>query len=151
MKFAVGDQVVWLHDSEEVPATVLSCGTTHEGVEFYHIKVFEDQKVIATVSEILASKRPGFQIRDLALVLTEGRDAVQGEVVATGTGPKGRAFYQLKFEPEIGLAQSWYSEDEVFTVSNPSEHHDIEGLSQSMRQADERFNQNTDYDPYKEI
>lgn len=119
MKFAVGDQVVWPHDGEEVPATVLSCGTTHEGVEFYHIEVFEGQKVIASVSDILAAKKPGFEIRDLAFVLDESRDAVQGEIVAIGIGPKKRAFYQLKFEPEIGRAQSWYSEDEVFNVSDP--------------------------------
>lgn len=118
MKFAVGDQVVWLHDGEEIPAIVLANGTTHEGVEFYQIDV-DGQKRHATVSELLAPKKPGFEIRDLAFVLDESRDAIQGEVVAMGIGPKKRAFYQLKFEREIGRAQSWYSEDEVFNVSDP--------------------------------
>jgi hypothetical protein len=118
MKFEVGDQVVWLHDGQEIPAIVLANGITHEGVEFYHIDV-DGQKKHATVSELLAPKKPGFEIRDLAFVLDESRDAIQGEVVAMGIGPKKRAFYQLKFEPGVGHAQSWYSEDEIFTVSNP--------------------------------
>jgi hypothetical protein len=118
MKFAEGDSVVWLQDGQEIPAIVVVAGTRQDETEFYHIEVEGDKKIVEAIS-LLAPKKPGFEVRDLALVLTESKDAVQGEVVATGIGPKNRTFYQLKFEPEIGFAQSWYSEDEVFTVSDP--------------------------------
>ena len=117
MKFSEGEEVVWLHDGQEFSATVLSCGTTHDEVEFYQIEV-EGVKKHVKLNELLAAKKAGFEIRDLVLVLNEGRDAMQGEIVAIGSGPKKRAFYQLKFEPGTGHAQSWYSEDEVFTVSD---------------------------------
>ena len=118
MKFAVGDKVVWLHDGGEIPAIVASCGKDHQGIEFYQIEV-DGQKNHVKVGDLLAPKKPGFEIRDLAFVLTESKDAIQGEIVATGIGPKNRTFYQLKFEPETGHAQSWYSEDEVFNVLDP--------------------------------
>jgi hypothetical protein len=118
MKFSEGDEAVWLHEEQEIPVIVLACETTHEGVELYRIDVHGQEKHVR-VSELLAPKKPGFEIRDLVFVLTENKDAVQGEVVTTGIGPKNRTFYQLRFEPEIGFAQSWYSEDEVFIVSNP--------------------------------
>ena len=118
MRYQVGEEVVWLHDGQEFSATVLSCGTTHDEVEFYQIEV-EGAKKHVKLNELLAAKKAGFEIRDLVLVLNEGRDAMQGEIVAIGSGPKDRAFYQLRFQPTVGRAQSWYSEDEVFTVSDP--------------------------------
>ena len=71
--------------------------------------------------DLLAPKKPGFGIRDLVLINDEHRDAVQGEVIAIGHGPKGRQFYQLRFAPNSGHAVSWYSEDEVFIESAPKQ------------------------------
>jgi hypothetical protein len=119
MKFSVGDEVVWLHEDQEIPAIVSNSGKTHDENEIYQIEVNGQKKQHVKVSDLLAPKKPGFEVRDLVFVLNEGRDAIQGEVVAIGIGPKKRAFYQLKFEPEAGHAQSWYSEDEVFTISDP--------------------------------
>jgi hypothetical protein len=115
MTFAIGDQVVWLNDGQEIPATVL--GYEETGTELYLIEVDGFSKHV-NLSELLAPKKAGFEIRDLVFVLNEGRDSIQGEIVTIGIGPKNRMFYQLKFEPVIGRAQSWYSEDEVFTVSD---------------------------------
>ena len=117
MKFAKGNEVVWLHDGQEIPATFLD-GPINNGTELYHINA-KGQNRHVMVSEILPAKKPGFEIRDLAFVLDEGRDTIEGEIVAIGSGPKKRAFYQLNFEPGIGRAQSWYNEDEVFNVSDP--------------------------------
>jgi hypothetical protein len=73
------------------------------------------------VKDLLAQKKPGFSVRDLVLINDEHRDAVQGEVIAIGHGPKGRNFYQIKFDPTAGHAVSWYSEDEVFIESVPKQ------------------------------
>lgn len=118
MKFQKGAEVVWLHNGEEIPATVSANGKTHEGREVYQIEVAGQTKHVGA-AELLAPKKPGFEIRDLAFVLTENRDAVQGEVIAVGIGPKDQKFFQMKFAPDFGIAQSWYSEDEVFIISNP--------------------------------
>lgn len=96
MTFSQGDKVVWLHDGREIPAIVLACGTKHDEKELYQIEVDGEKKHVGAV-DLLASKKPGFAVRDLALILTETRDAVQGEIVAIGIGPKNRPFYQLKF------------------------------------------------------
>ena len=62
-----------------------------------------------------------FKNGDQVLINDEHRDAVQGEVIAIGHGPKGRHFYQLRFAPNSGRAVSWYNEDEVFIESVPNQ------------------------------
>lgn len=62
-------------------------------VEVY--KVFAEGTVQHfSASNVLAPKKPGFEIRDLAFILDKSGDAIQGEIVAIGSGPKKRAFYQ---------------------------------------------------------
>jgi hypothetical protein len=80
-----------------------------------------DKREQVDVKDLLAQKKPGFGIRDLVLINDEHRDAVQGEVIAIGHGPKGRNFYQLRFAPNSGHAVSWYSEDEVFIEAVPKQ------------------------------
>ena len=119
MIFQRNDQVIWVREGKEITATVrgYAANDTGDGADFYEI--YADGKVQhMKASDVLAPKKPGFEIRDLAFVLDESRDAVQGEVVATGIGPKNRTFYQMRFEPAMSRAQSWYSEDEVFTISS---------------------------------
>jgi hypothetical protein len=120
MKYQIGEQVFWLKDGQEFPATVLNRGEDHAGAEIYMIEVEGIPKHVK-MNELLAAKKAGFEIRDLAYVIDVHRDAVQGEIVAIGNGPKNRTFYQLKFDPAVGHAQSWYSEDEVFIVSPPTQ------------------------------
>jgi hypothetical protein len=120
MKFTEGEQVVLLKDGNEVPAVVLNWGEDKEGKNFYQIEVEGGTQMFVVGSALLPAKKAGFAIRDLAFVLDESRDAVQGEIIAVGTGPKNRKFYQLKFDPAMCHAQSWYSEDQVFTISSPS-------------------------------
>lgn len=124
MKFARGDEVVWLHDGQEITAVVLDCGTTHEGVEFYHIEV-DGQKRHVTVSDLLAKKKPGFEIRDLAFIVRKTGEALEGEIVAIGNGPKDRKFYQLKFEFSERSVCSWFNEDQVFIMSGPSDDSEV--------------------------
>src|ERR1017187_9570621 len=106
MKFSNGDEVVWLHDGQEIPAIVLACGTRQDETEFYQIEVNGQKKHVGVV-DLLAPKKPGFEVRDLAFVVDENRDALKGEIVAIGSGPKNQTFYQLSFEPAIGRARSW--------------------------------------------
>jgi hypothetical protein len=70
---------------------------------------------------LLPAKKAGFDIRDLARVIDESKDSIQGEIVAIGSGPKNHKFYLLKFESRIGHAQSWYREDEVFILNTSIE------------------------------
>ena len=119
MSFNEGDQVVWLNSGQEIPATVIAHVTDGKRINMYSLEVHGERRNVPA-NEVLEPKKPGYEVRDLALVIDEGRSAVQGEIVAIGRGPKDRLFYQLRFEG-IHVPMSWYSEDEIFVVSVESE------------------------------
>jgi hypothetical protein len=119
MAFEKGDPVFVKQGNEEVSATFDVYITGPDGKHSSAYILVNDKREQVDVKDLLAQKKPGFGIRDLVLINDEHRDAVQGEVIAIGHGPKGQQFYQLRFAPNSGHAVSWYSEDEVFIESAP--------------------------------
>jgi hypothetical protein len=118
MSLKEGDRVVWLSGEKEIPAKLISLATSSgpNPVDLAMIEIAGDHRLVHA-SQLLAAKKSGFNLRDLALVIDENREAAEGEIVATGKGPKGQAFYQLRFQAGAGTTRSWYREDEVFLVS----------------------------------
>ena len=124
MPFKTDDRVVWVNNGEEIPAIVKGYGTSQNGDFIYVLEVGGEVKNV-TESEVLAVKKPGFEIRDLAFVIDENKQAVQGEIVEIGIGSNRRRFYQLWFEDTDGPT-NWYSEDEVFIMSELPSNDDFE-------------------------
>lgn len=122
MAFEKGELVFLKQDNDEVPATFQDYVTGPDGKHSGAYVAVNGKREWVEVNAVLAQKKPGFRIRDLALINDEHREALQGEVIAIGHGPKGRNFYQLRFAPDSGHAVSWYSEDEIFIESVPHAH-----------------------------
>ena len=126
MPFDRGEEVEFLKGGSEISARIVSvrasCGPGWTQVDHYDIQVEgESEQRRVKPTELLPRKKPGFEVRDLALVIGENRIEAQGEVIKIGAGPKGRKFYQLKFEIESGSTRRWYSEDQVFLLSISNE------------------------------
>lgn len=117
MTFQKDEQVVWVQNGEEIPAVVVSSGLGFDGAELYQIDTGSEKKHVQG-SELLFPKKPGFQIRDLAFVINENREAIEGEITATGYGPNKRRFFQLMIPVGEGKIRNWYSEDELFIMSS---------------------------------
>jgi hypothetical protein len=121
MAFKQGDPVFVKQENGEDSATFQEYLNDYKGNRVSAYVLLNGKLEQVDVKKVLAPKQPGFGIRDLVLINDEHRDAVQGEVIAIGHGPKGQKFYQLRFAPNSGHAVSWYSEDEVFIESVPEQ------------------------------
>ncbi len=121
MAFEKGNPVFVKQGNDEVFATfdayITGPDRTHSGAYV----VVNGKREQVEAKDLLAPKKPGFAIRDLVLINDEHREVVEGEVIATGHGPKGKQFYQLRFASDSGYAVGWYSEDEVFIESVPKQ------------------------------
>ena len=66
----------------------------------------------------------GFHLFGLVKVASATHSGKQGQIVATGTGPKpgdggpGKRFFKLRFDDE--LHEHWFSEDQIFLEDDPS-------------------------------
>jgi hypothetical protein len=88
--------------------------------------------VSVQIKDLLRPKQPGFKVRDLAFVIYEANQAVQGEIIGIGNGPKGKKFYELKFPDN---RTKWCSEDEIF---NLDESRGLNISEDAIRNAQER-------------
>jgi hypothetical protein len=135
MTFKKGDPVFIKQGDGEVPAIFQEYHGPASNPSSAWVLIDGERKQVY-VKDVLAPKKPGFEIRDLAFIIDEHREAVQGEVIALGIGHKGKRFYQMRFDPSAGHGVGWYSEDEVFIESAPKQplkisQHAIKAASQT--------------------
>ncbi len=115
MEFKQGALVFWNRDNgEEVVAEFRDYVYSQMGNAVAAKIQINGEIFKVYLEELLPPKMPGFNVRDVALVINETKQTVQGEIIAIGRGPTNKKFYELKFEGNIA---KWYSEDEVFNLA----------------------------------
>ena len=93
MAFEKGKPVFVKQDNDEVPATFDGYITDIDGKDSSAYVLVNGKREQVEAKNLLAPKKPGFGIRDLVLINDEHREAIQGEIIAIGHGPKGQHFY----------------------------------------------------------
>ena len=121
VKFRDGDVAnVRLANGEE--GLVRIVGNSHNGR--YPVQSLDSKGNLAGQTwmegehELLPTRKPGFNIRGLVFTTSANHHSEEGEIIATGEGPKNQAFYRVKFAD--GHAE-WFSENDVFIETKEKE------------------------------